>query len=93
MFKKILTKPFGLTSFLSPSVPDDCSDYKNCILQTFLCLRDLSILSHLRNFFPCDMNITPGVYKLSKSFANKWDKFPRPNPSLAEIKGNCDNNF
>lgn len=39
------------------------------------------------------MNITPGIYKLSKSFANKWDKFPTPNPSLAELKGNCDNDF
>lgn len=39
------------------------------------------------------MNITPGIYKPIKSFANKWDKLPRPNPSLAEVEGNCDSDF
>lgn len=85
-------KPFGLTTLLSPCVPSDCSDYA-IASSRLLCPRNLSILSHLRNIASCNMNITPGIYKPIKSFANKWDKLPRPNPSLAEVEGNCDSDF
>lgn len=90
---KIVLKNFHETSSLTPSVSGDYLDYSNNIFQTFLCLRNLSILSHLSIFSSCNMNITTGIYKFSKSFANKWDKFPGPNPGFAKVKGYCETGF